>query len=118
MATKKIRWRDHGSANLGTVIRFEFLRTISKRRFWVATLFVPVMLIVVFLLVFLSNSSMSKSAGEQKNAHFSFEYNDASGLINPSIVDKLGGTEAPSVDAAGGGRGEVGEGGCVLQLSC
>lgn len=85
--------------NLGTVIRFEFLRTISKRRFWVATLFVPVILVIVFALVFVSNSSTSKSAEEQKNAHFSFQYTDASGLINPSIVDKLGGTKATSTDA-------------------
>ena len=86
--------------NLGTVIRFEFVRTIAKRRFWVATLFVPVLLIVVFLLVFVSNSSTDKSAQAQKNAHFTFQYTDASGLVDPAIVDKLGGTLAAS-DAAG-----------------
>ncbi len=86
--------------NLGTVIRFEFVRTIAKRRFWVATLFVPVLLIVVFLLVFVSNSSTDKSAQAQKNAHFTFQYTDASGLVDPTIVDKLGGTLAAS-DAAG-----------------
>jgi ABC-2 type transport system permease protein len=85
--------------NLSTVIRFEFLRTITKRRFWIATLFVPVMLIIVFLLVFISNSTTSKSADELKNAHLKFQYSDDSGLINPDIIKQLGGTEASSPDA-------------------
>ena len=78
--------------NLGTVVRFEFIRTIAKRRFWVATLFVPVLLIIVFVLVFVSNSSTQTSAEAQKNAHFSFQYTDESGLVSPAIVDSLGGT--------------------------
>ncbi|WP_223690062.1 ABC transporter permease [Leifsonia poae] len=86
--------------NLGTVITFEFVRTITKGRFWVATLFVPVILIIVFLLVFASNSSTDKSAAAQKDAHFSFEYTDASGLVDPAVVDKLGGTKAEG-DVAG-----------------
>jgi ABC-2 type transport system permease protein len=85
--------------NLGTVIRFEFLRTVTKRRFWVATLFVPVMLVVVFLLVFVSNSSTSKSADEQKNAHLSFQYTDDSGLIDSSMISQLGGAEASGTNA-------------------
>jgi len=77
--------------NLGTVVSFEFLRTITKGRFWIATLFVPVILIIVFLLVFVSNSSTSESAAAQKDARFSFEYTDASGLVEPAIVQNLGG---------------------------
>lgn len=85
--------------NLGTVVRFEFIRTIAKRRFWVATLFVPVLLIIVFVLVFVSNSSTRTSAEAQKNAHFSFQYTDESGLVSPAIVDGLGGTLASSHEA-------------------
>jgi ABC-2 type transport system permease protein len=85
--------------NLGTVVSFEFLRTITKGRFWIATLFVPVILIIVFLLVFASNSSTSESAAAQKDAHFSFEYTDASGLIDESVVDKLGGKLAADDDS-------------------
>ncbi len=85
--------------NLGTVVRFEFIRTIAKRRFWIATLFVPVLLIIVFVLVFVSNSSTRTSAEAQKNAHFTFQYTDASGLVNPAIVQSLGGTLAPSDEA-------------------
>ncbi len=79
--------------NLGTVIRFEIVRTLTKRRFWIATLLVPVFLVIVFLLVFLSNSASAQSAGEQKDAQLSFQYTDASGLVNSSIVGALGGKE-------------------------
>ncbi|RMB58947.1 ABC transporter permease [Tessaracoccus antarcticus] len=79
--------------NLGTVIRFEVVRTLSKRRFWVATLLVPVLLIVVFLLVFLSNTATDETEGAQKDAQFSFDYTDASGLVEPAMVKRLGGKE-------------------------
>ncbi|GAA4372969.1 ABC transporter permease [Paeniglutamicibacter cryotolerans] len=85
--------------NLRTVIGFEVTRTLNKRRFWVTTLFVPVALIVVFLLIFLSNSSTSTTAAEQGNARFPFQYTDASGLINPGIVKNLGGTLASDEQA-------------------
>jgi ABC-2 type transport system permease protein len=82
--------------NLGTVVRFEFLRTISKRRFWVATLVVPLLIIIVFALVFVSSESSDKSEEAQKSAHFSFSYTDASGLIDPAVPHALGGTVASS----------------------
>ena len=85
--------------NLSTVVRFEFVRTIAKRRFWVATLIVPVIICVVVLLVFASNSSTAKSADEQKSAHFSFQYTDASGLVSPTVVESLGGSRAASASA-------------------
>ncbi|GAB3119322.1 ABC transporter permease [Glaciibacter psychrotolerans] len=87
------------SHNLRIVVRFEFFRTITKRRFWVATLFVPVVVLVVFGLVLASNSSTDKASEAQKQAHFSFEYTDASGFVSPSVVARLGGTRAPSAQA-------------------
>ena len=79
--------------NLGTVVRFEVVRTLTKRRFWIATLLVPVLLVVVFLLVFLSNTASAQTSGAQKDAQFSFQYTDASGLVDPAIVTALGGTK-------------------------
>ena len=77
--------------NLGTVLRFEFVRTVNKRRFWVGILVVPLLVVIVFALVFVSGTSSDKSTKQQKNAHFSFQYIDASNLIDPVIVKKLGG---------------------------
>ena len=48
--------------NLGTVVIFEFLRTISKKRFWVGTLSVPLIMAVVFGLIYISNSSTASAA--------------------------------------------------------
>jgi ABC-2 type transport system permease protein len=48
-------------------------------------------MVIVFTLVFVSGTSSDKSTKNQKNAHFTFEYYDASGLVDPLIVSKLGG---------------------------
>lgn len=78
--------------NLGTVVNFEFFRTIKKRRFWIATLAIPVLLGIVFALVFASNSSSQSQANAQKNDKISFTYTDASQLIQPAIATAMGGT--------------------------
>ncbi|MDJ0352441.1 ABC transporter permease [Pseudarthrobacter sp. PH31-O2] len=86
--------RPFAQHNLGTVIGFEFTRTMKKRGFWIATLAIPVVLAIVFALVFLSNSSTAASADAQKTATVSFTYSDASGLITPQIATAMGGTKA------------------------
>ena len=80
--------------NLSTVVRFEFFRTVKKQRFWIATLAIPVLVAVVFALVFISGSSASTAEDAQKNAQLSFTYTDASGIITDAVADQFGGTEA------------------------
>jgi len=84
--------------NSGTVVRFEVRRTLTKRRFWLTTLAVPVLIAVLFTLIFISNSATSQSQSAQKSARFSFEYTDASGLLDPSLVTQAGGKAAPDVE--------------------
>ncbi|MEV4991572.1 ABC transporter permease [Pseudarthrobacter sp. LMD1-1-1.1] len=86
--------------NLGTVVAFEFIRTIKKRGFAVATLAIPVLLILVFALIYASNSSSHASADAQKNAKFSFSYTDASGIIAPAGAQAAGGTVTSDSRAA------------------
>ncbi|SFU11268.1 ABC transporter permease [Arthrobacter sp. ov118] len=86
--------RPFAGHNLGTVIGFEFTRTVKKRRFWIATLAIPVVMAIVFGLVYLSNSSTAASADAQKTAAVSFTYTDASGLITPAIATAMGGRPA------------------------
>ncbi|MEO3939769.1 ABC transporter permease [Paenarthrobacter nicotinovorans] len=86
--------------NLGTVIGFEFFRTIKKPRFWIATLAIPVIMAVIFTLVFVSNSSTSATAQAQKNASLSFTYTDASGIIPDAAATAMGGTKASDPDTA------------------
>ena len=79
--------------NLGTVISFEVTRTLAKRRFWIATLIVPVFLGVVIGLVVSANTRTASQADLQRNASFTFTYSDASGYVNPAVVSALGGRE-------------------------
>ena len=88
------------AGNLGTVIRFEIVRTLTKPRFWIITLFIPALIAIVFLLVAASSNSTSNAANEQSKAQFAFEYTDASGLVNPAVAKAAGGTE--QADAAQG----------------
>lgn len=97
--------------NLGTVVAFEFVRTIKKRGFAIATLAIPILLIVVFALVFASNASSKDSAEAQKNAKFSFTYSDASGIIKSPGAKVAGGTytsdPAAAIEAVKNGSSEA-----------
>jgi ABC-2 type transport system permease protein len=86
--------RPFAQHNLGTVVGFEFTRTMKKRGFWIATLSIPVVMAIVFALIFVSNSSTAASAGAQKTAAVSFAYTDSSGLITPEIATAMGGKKA------------------------
>lgn len=79
--------------NLTTVIGFEFFRTVKKRRFWVATLSIPVVMAIIFALLFVSNQSTSTTSDQQKNANLTFTYTDASGLIPDDVATAMGGTK-------------------------
>ena len=60
--------------NLGTVVGFEFMRTIKKRGFVVATLAIPIVLVVIFALVSASSSASEATADAQKNSALTFTY--------------------------------------------
>lgn len=89
-----------GQHNLGTVVAFEFVRTIKKRGFAIATLAIPVILIIVFALVYASNASTQDTADAQKNAQFSFTYTDASGIVMGPGAKLAGGTYTDNPEAA------------------
>lgn len=86
--------------NLRTVVGFEFFRTVKKARFWIATLAIPVVIAVVFGLIFLSNQTTFSSAEAQKDARLTFTYSDDSGLVTDSLAAAFGGTRTTDHDAA------------------
>lgn len=92
--------RPFAQHNLRTVVGFEFTRTMKKRGFWIATLSIPVVIAIVFALVYLSNSSTAASADAQKTAALSFTYTDASGLVADNIAKAMGGVKAADPGAA------------------
>jgi ABC-2 type transport system permease protein len=83
--------------NLRTVVSFEVRRTITKKRFWLISFIVPLIIAVVFGLIYASNSATSSSLAAQKHATFTFAYTDASGLVFSPVVKKFGGVRAASV---------------------
>ncbi|MCU1520249.1 MAG: transporter permease [Arthrobacter sp.] len=85
--------------NLGTVIGFEFVRTVTKRRFWIGTLSVPIIMAVVFGLIFLSNTTTDTASQAQSSAEFTLSYTDASGLITPQDAALFGARPAESAGA-------------------
>lgn len=86
--------------NLKTVVGFEFFRTVTKRRFWLATLAIPVAVAIVFALIVVSNESTSTTASNQKNAHLKFTFSDASGLVTDAVAAGFGGTRTTHPDRA------------------
>jgi ABC-2 type transport system permease protein len=86
--------------NLGTVVGFEFTRTIKKKGFAIATLSIPILMVVLFVLIYASNSSTEASADAQKNSELSFSYTDASGIIPPAMAQAAGGKTASDPAAA------------------
>ena len=80
--------------NLGTVFRFEFLRTLKKKSFWIMALSLPLIICVILLISFLSGQATEKAANETKNQKFSIEITDDSGLINKDLIKAFGATES------------------------
>lgn len=86
--------------NLSTVVGFEFFRTLKKKRFWITTLAVPVVLAIVFGLVVISGVSSGMASIAQKNAHLTFRFTDSSGLVTDAGAHKFGGTRTADGAAA------------------
>jgi ABC-2 type transport system permease protein len=88
--------------NLSTVVGFEFVRTVRKRAFWAATLAIPVVLAIIFTLVYASNSALDESEEAQKQAQITFAYTDDSGLVSGAVAAAFGGHPADDPEQAVG----------------
>ena len=82
--------------NLGTVISFEFLRTISRKQFWLGTLAFPAAIAVILVLTVISNTTTSSTSDAQKSAQFSITYTDDSGLVTDQSATTFGAVQASS----------------------
>ncbi|MBT2503569.1 ABC transporter permease [Curtobacterium sp. ISL-83] len=84
-------------SRLGTVVRFEFVRAVKKPAFWIGTLALPVVIVVVSLLVGIGQSAGTDSVVSSASAtRTPFHYVDRSGLVSASVAAKWGGS--PSTD--------------------
>ncbi len=78
------------------VVTFEVRRTLTKSKFWLATLLVPGLLIAVFAISIVSSSSSQDAADAQSSEQFTFEYVDPSGLVDPALATAAGGAVVAS----------------------
>lgn len=86
-------------SRLGTVVRFEFVRAVKKPAFWIGTLALPVIIVVVSLLVGVGQAAGTDSVMSSSSASKTpFRYVDHSGLVSQTVAAKWGGS--PSTDAA------------------
>lgn len=72
--------------NLSTVIRFEILRTLKKKSFWFMAFGFPIMMGLVFGVIFLSNKSTSDAADQLGKQTFSVAVTDDSKLVNLELL--------------------------------
>jgi ABC-2 type transport system permease protein len=75
--------------NLGTVIWFEFVRTVKKKSFWLSVLAFPVIIGVVIAVVYFSGVAADSASEKAAREKFSVAVLDESGLIDPGVVDAI-----------------------------
>jgi ABC-2 type transport system permease protein len=76
--------------NLGTVFRFEVIRTLKKKSFWILAIAFPIAIGVIYGIVYFSNQSTEQASENTKNQKFSFVVTDESGLVNKKLVQQFG----------------------------
>ena len=72
--------------NLGTVMRFEIVRTLKKKSFWIMAIGFPIMFAAIFVIIFMSNQATSDAAKDLEKQKFSIAVTDDSGLIKPEYL--------------------------------
>lgn len=72
--------------NLTTVIRFETIRTLKKKSFWLMALGFPVMMAAIFGIIFLSNKSTDQAVKELEKQQFSIMVTDDSKLVSQALL--------------------------------
>lgn len=80
--------------NLSTVIRFEVMRAIKKKSFWILAFSFPLMFAAIFGIIFLSNKATSDASKDIEKQKFSFVVTDESGVVNKAIVASMTGRVA------------------------
>ncbi|MDR1237519.1 MAG: ABC transporter permease [Propionibacteriaceae bacterium] len=79
--------------NIWNVIVFEVGRTLRKPSFWLTTLLIPILIVVIGGIAALASLTSAQAANSQSgNQVASFEYTDASGLIDAELASKANGT--------------------------
>ncbi len=75
--------------NLHTVFRFEVIRTLKKKSFWIIALAFPIIIAAVGAIIFFSNKTTDEAAANTQKQQFSLAVTDESGLISNTTLTQL-----------------------------
>jgi ABC-2 type transport system permease protein len=86
--------------NLSTVWKFEVVRTLKKKSFWITALAFPVVISAVFAIIYFSNKTTNDIAQNMKNQNFSLAITDNTNLIKPEYILALKADRVSAADKA------------------
>lgn len=86
--------------NLGTVFQFEVIRTLKKPTFWISILALPIVMGILFTIIYFSNTATQGTIEKNQQQKFSFKVVDDSGTISPDVIASAGGTVTVNADQA------------------
>lgn len=86
--------------NLSTVWKFEVVRTLKKKSFWITALAFPVVISAIFAIVYFSNKTTNDIAENMKNQNFSLAITDNTHLIKPEFTGALKAQYVSNADKA------------------
>src|ERR1035437_8171152 len=93
--------------NLRTVFTFEVVRTLKRKSFWLLAMVFPLMIGLVFMIVFFSNKTTESAVKDMQHQQFSIVVKDDTGLLKPSLLSTLG---IKTVDSEAAGLAAVQQG--------
>lgn len=86
--------------NLRTVYKFEVLRTLKKKSFWIMALAFPLMMAAILGIVVASNRATADATKKMQDATFSMQITDDSHLLDLKVLTAIKAT-VPDSKAAG-----------------
>lgn len=86
--------------NLGTVLSFEVVRALKKKSFWVMALSFPLIIAVIFVIIFLSTKATDQALDKLTNEDFQMAIIDDSGLVDQKLVESVGAKQVDDKAAA------------------
>ena len=82
--------------NLSTVFKFEVVRTLKKKSFWIVAASFPLIIAAIAAVIYFSNETTNELAEEANNRDFSVVYTDESNLVHPALLEQIDAKPAAS----------------------
>lgn len=75
--------------NFATVCKFEIVRTLKKKSFWIGLLAFPLMLAAIFGVTFWASRNADDTIAELANEKISIGITDENNIISPEIINQV-----------------------------